>query len=311
MTSFSHDNLAGGAPAIGDGAVRIACVYTRDYKPEKLASMSGLRLYRMAAALARRGHEVDIVVNRNPQPHVLAPRLREVPFRLADWDEYDVVKTLFHVGMQSLVAEGGGDHPFIVSKLGSVVGHEQTDGVYFFGRVREDLYRMQQEVAARASLVTVLTNRSAALWWDEHGYETPLCMVPTGVDAEIPAPRCNPYPALGIDQPVALFAGNIYSREQQAEVNLLWQERLNRIGTLLKRRGIRLVAMGTGVTDRLDPAAVTHLGPILADQVWDFQRFAKVGNRAGAGPGAGQREQQNLLLPAHRIAGGMRTIGPQ
>jgi len=69
-----------------------------------------------------------------------------------------------------LLAEGGGDHPFIVSKLGSVVGSEQTPGVYFFGTERKKLFETQNEIARRSRIVTVLTNPNAALWWKEHGY---------------------------------------------------------------------------------------------------------------------------------------------
>ncbi len=246
--------------------------------------MAGLRFFRMAEALARRGHQVDIVLNRATAPVLLAPRLREVPFKFVRWDDYHVVKTVFHRGFESLLAEGGGEHPFIISKLGSVVGSKQTAGVHFHGSVRERLYATQLDIARRSKIVTVLTNRSAALWWKEHGTGALLLQVPTGVEAELPPARRSPYPALGIEAPVALFAGNIYSRDQQAAVNLLWQERLNQLGTMLKRRGIALVAMGAGETDRLDPAAVRHVGAIEAGQYWDWQRHAHVGIVLAQGP---------------------------
>ena len=121
-----------------------------------------------------------------------------------------MIKTFFHRGFDSLVAEGGGDHPFIISKLGSVVGREETAGVHFHGAVRERLYATQTAIAKRSKVVTVLTNRSAALWWKEHGIGTRLFQVPTGVDTIIPIARANPYHTLGIVGPIALFAGNIY-----------------------------------------------------------------------------------------------------
>ena len=247
-------------------------------------NMARIRFYRMAEALARRGHEVDIVTNLAPEPRFRAPRLREVPFKFARWERYDVVKTFFHKGFESLLAEGGGDHPFIVSKLGSVVGSEQTPGVYFFGKEREQLFETQKEIARRSRIVTVLTNPSAALWWKEHSRGVPLYMVPTGVDAEIPAPRGNPYSSIGVEGPVALFTGHLYKRDAQREVNLIWQERLNRLGRALRSSGIRLVAMGSGATDTLDPSAVIHLGEIDADQVWDFQRHASAGIVLAQGP---------------------------
>jgi glycosyltransferase involved in cell wall biosynthesis len=258
--------------------LRIACVYLRDRTPNfMLGTMAGIRFFRMAEALARRGHEVDIVLNRHQTPETVAPRLREIPFELARWENYQVVKTFFHRGFESLVAEGGGDHPFIISKLGSVVGREQTPGVHFYGPVREKLFATQVEIAKRSKVVTVLTNRSAALWWNEHGADSMLFQVPTGVDAEIPVRGPNPYLRLGIEGPVALFAGNIYSREQQTEINALWQNRLNRLGRTLKRRGITLVAMGAGVTDMLERDAVTHVGVVDVIEYWNWQHHAQVG----------------------------------
>jgi len=286
MTTFdSHYSSRNGHSAASTRPVRVACVYTNGHRDDLgLASMAGVRFYRMAEALARRGHEVDLVVNVQSPPEFRVPRLRQVPFNQVRWDDYDVVKTFFHRGFEALVEEGGADHPFIVSKLGSIVGREQSEGVYFFGAVREQLFQTQQEIARRSRVATVLTSRSAALWWKEHGHSTPLHMVPTGVDAEISPPRGNPYLALGIDQPVALFAGNIYSRRQQPEVNMLWQQRLNYLGRELRRHGITLVAMGTGETDYLDRGAVLHLGPIDVEEIWDWQRFAKVGIVLAQGP---------------------------
>ncbi len=235
------------ARGAGEQALRIACVYHRDHRPNlALSSMAEIRFFRMAEALARRGHAVDLVLNRHPQPRIIADNLREIPFKLVRWEHYDAVKTFFHRGFETLAAEGGGDHPFIISKLGSVVGREETAGVHFHGAVRERLYAAQIEIARRSKVVTVLTNRSAALWWKEHGTCSRLLQVPTGVDANIPPPGRNPYARRGVKSPIAIFAGNIYSRAQQAEVNLLWQEHLNRLGRSLARRGISLVAMGEG-----------------------------------------------------------------
>jgi glycosyltransferase involved in cell wall biosynthesis len=282
MTTFSQLDET---PMTERPRLRIACVYIRDRHPNFiLSTMAGIRFFRMAEALARRGHQVDIVLNGNKEPRMLATRLREVPFKLVRWDGYHVVKTFFHRGFDSLVAEGGGDHPFIISKLGSVVGRKETAGVHFHGRVRERLYATQTAIAKRSKVVTVLTNRSAALWWKEHGTGSVLFQVPTGVDAEIPSAGPNPYLALGIDSPVALFAGNIYTRDQQGEVNLLWQDQLNRLGRSLRRRGISLVAMGAGQTDRLDPNAVIHVGSVDALEYWNWQHHAKVGIVLAQGP---------------------------
>jgi len=278
MATYSLDSYANGHPVMHGRSLRIACVYTRDPRPGiEAMSMSGLRLFRMAEALARRGHQVDIVIDLHPEPSLLTQRLRAVPFRRVQWNDYDIVKTVFYGGWESLVATSGGNHPFIVSKLGSVVGRRHTEGVYFPGEIREKLFQAQEQVARRSRIVTVLTNRNAALWLAEHGQATQLHIVPTGVDAEIPPARRNPYADLRIDQPVALFAGNIYTRDQQPELNVLWQDRLNWLGRALRRRGVQLVAIGNGQTDLLDRQAVFHFGPIEATEIWDWQRFARVG----------------------------------
>ena len=285
MTISKRPEEADEGPGSDRPRLRIACVYRRDRgRGGYLSNMAGIRHFRMAEALARRGYEVDIVLNGREQPQMLANRLREIPFKLARWDHYHVVKTFFHTGFDTLMAEGGGDHPFIISKLGSVVGREQTEGVHFHGPVRERLFASQIAIAKRSKVVTVLTNRSAALWWREHGTDTTLLQVPTGVDAEIPSALADPYPGLGIDGPIALFAGNIYSRGQQAEVNLLWQERLNQLGRSLRRRGVTLIAMGGGDTDHLDPAAVRHVGSIDAAEYWNWQQHAKAGIVFAQGP---------------------------
>ncbi|MGH7899782.1 MAG: hypothetical protein ACREQQ_17635 [Candidatus Binatia bacterium] len=257
---------------------RVACLFLRSHCPDfSLGDMSEIRFVRMAEALARRGHEVDLILNRRAEPERIGPRLREVPTRFVRWEAYDVVKTFFHAGFESLVAEGGGDHPFIVSKLGSVVAAAETEGVHFYGEVRERLFAIQQAIAQKSRAVTVLTEENEACWRREHGPHVALLRVPTGVDAVIPPPGANPYERLGIERPVALFAGNLYSAEHQPEVNALWQDRLNRIGRLLMRRGLRLVAAGNGDADGLDPAAVLHVGRLAADEVWDWQRHARVG----------------------------------
>ena len=50
-----------------------------------LSTKAGLRFFRMAEALARRGYEVDIVLNRATAPVMLEPRSREVPFKFVRW----------------------------------------------------------------------------------------------------------------------------------------------------------------------------------------------------------------------------------
>jgi glycosyltransferase involved in cell wall biosynthesis len=267
------------------GGLRIACVYHDRSVPDlTVASMNYIRLFRMAEALAGRGHHVDIVIDRRPEPVVTGPRLREIPFRHACWDDYDVIKTFFHDGFAALRAHGGERHPFIVSKLGSVVGRDQTPGVHFYGRVRKWLCAQQDEIAIHSRAVTVLTPASADLWRRTHGPRPDLLLVPTGVDARIPAAGPNPYPSIGIHEPVVIYAGNLYPPDQQPEVSLLWQERLNRVGRALARLGLRLVVAGPGDTRRLDPAAARHVGAVDIERFWDWQRHASVGLVLAQGP---------------------------
>jgi len=239
-------------------------------------NMSGIRFLKMSEALAQQGNEVDMASGREDVVS-LGLRLRQVPLSVMKWSEYDVVKTFFHTGMDELIEAGGGDHPFIISKLGSVVGREMVEGVYFFGEERERLFRTQLEIARRSRVVTLLTDQSIVLWHSEHGTGNQVLQVPTGVDAVIPELSENPYASRGIQDRVALFAGNLYTRRHQLEVNVLWQERLNRMGLAFRRRGIRLVAIGTGEVDNLDPSLVLHCGTISSDLIWNWLRFASVG----------------------------------
>jgi glycosyltransferase involved in cell wall biosynthesis len=263
---------------------RIVSVYRHDLAGDgSPVAMDGLRFLRMAEALARRGHQVDLAMPGRREPVERAPRLREVPLADVRWADYDAVKTVFHNGFNTVLTAGGGDHPFIISKLGSVVSREPAAGVHFHGETHARLLATQAEIARRSRSVTILTRESTALWAREYG-TPPVLLVPTGVDAEIPPAGADPYRARGIEGPVALFAGNIYRLRTQPEVNRLWQDRLNRLGHALRRRGVRLVAMGPGATDLLDPAAVLHVGALHADAVWDWQRHARVGLVLAQGP---------------------------
>jgi hypothetical protein len=207
--------------------------------------------------------------------NVIMPNLHYLPLDQVDWHSYDVIKTLFHDGFECLDSTGGGQHPFIISKMGSVVGRsDQNRGVHFFGQERSDLFATQMKINRQSRYITMLTKESRGLWETEHGRSENLLLVPTGVDREIPGPGVNPYGSAG--GKIAVYIGNLYIN-CQPEINLLWQTRLNSLGHLLKQKGIRLFLVGPGNTDRLDPAAVTHLGPVDSRRIWDYQYFADVG----------------------------------
>ncbi|MEO7117395.1 MAG: hypothetical protein ABIZ34_00325, partial [Candidatus Limnocylindrales bacterium] len=263
---------------------RIVSVHRADVLPGSPAAMDRIRFVRLSEALARQGHHVDMVLAGRDGATVVGPGLREIGSRDVDWDAYDLVITFFHRAIEALIAAGGGDHRFIVSDLGSVVGPEPSPGVYFFGPVRDELWAAQLEMVRRCRAVVILTEQSAALWRASHGPTPPIVLVPTGVDADIPPLGPNPYAAAGITRPVVLFAGNLYANDRQGEVNLVWQDRLNRLGRALRTRGLELVAMGTGDIDRLDPSAVTHVGEVDYRDFWQWQRHAAVGVVLAHGP---------------------------
>jgi glycosyltransferase involved in cell wall biosynthesis len=263
--------------------IAIATLYRSDFfdqfQPTKMCLTRWLRI---SEALACLGYRVDMIVNSGCCPVSRSPHLRYVPYAAFDWRQYDIVKTLFHRGYDSLCQAGGEDHPFIISKLGSVVGNsDATEGVYFFNEERERLYQTQQRIRARSRYVTILTEPSRLLWRQEFGEDRNVLMVPTGVDREIPPPGQNPYEGLGTK--IAVYIGNIYKGTQR-EVNLLWQSKLNGLGRRLKLKKIRLCFVGMGAVDQLDPDAVTCLGPVENDRIWDYQYFADVGIALAQGP---------------------------
>ena len=257
--------------------IRIATVFSKNISSHfKACTMETVRWLRISEALARLGFKVDMIVNDGRSIVQKNQYLRFVSCHRARWQQYDIIKTLFHEGFQFLIQNKLDMHPFIISKLGSVVGkQDNTDGVYFFGNVHEELYEVQQKIAQRSRYVTVLTEESKSLWKREFNQENNILLVPTGVDRKIPPASHNPYSAF--KEKIAVFIGNIYNRLTQRQVNLNWQHRLNILGKLLKKRGIRLCFIGRGEIDKLDTDQVTYLGPVENDSIWDYQYFADVG----------------------------------
>ena len=262
--------------------IQIATVYEKhSYDEFKSYPMDLLRWLRISESLANLGYRVDMIVNTKRGLVQMNANLRYVPYSMVDWKQYDVIKTLFHKGFESIQREGEDNHPFIISKLGSVVGNnDPTEGVHFFNEEREYLYEMQKQINQKSRYITILTEPSRLLWEREFGRNGNILMVPTGVDREIPPPYNNPYKEF--DEKIAAYIGNIYV-DTQREVNLLWQDRLNILGSLLKRKGIRLCFIGVGKVDKLDHNVVTCLGAIENNRMWDYQYFADVGLALGQG----------------------------
>jgi len=257
-------------------SIRIATVYRKDLLDNFFPSdMSLVRWLKISESLADIGFNVDMIVNAKSGLIQKAPNLRYIPYCRVDWSQYDIIKTLFHEGFESLCSEGQDNHPFIISKLGSVVGnHDGTEGVHFFNEEREELFETQKKIDQKAKYITILTEPSKRLWEREFGEKTNILFVPTGVDREIPPPGRNPYGDLR--QKIAVYIGNFYV-DTQRDINLLWQHRLNVLGSLLKKSGIRLYLVGPGNVSQLDPNSVVYLGPIDNSRIWDYQYFADVG----------------------------------
>jgi glycosyltransferase involved in cell wall biosynthesis len=257
--------------------LRIASLYrisSIDETPEIDAAVIWWK--RVAEGLAARGHHVDLVAGRGGGPKPLGQRLRAIHYPAARWDDYDVILTFFHKGFANLLEYGAHDHPGIVSSLGSVVGsNDDVPGMYFFGEYRKWLLDIQERVAERASAVIILTDESRELWIEQHGRSEDVEVIPQGVDRHIPPPGRTPFGAYS--EKIVVYLGNIY-RETQKEMNLIWQERLNRLGRELRKRGMRLCHIGSGDTEMLDPDAVTHLPPVeYGAAIWDCQYFASAG----------------------------------
>jgi hypothetical protein len=256
--------------------IRIATVYKRDcFENFMPCKMDTIRWLRISESLANIGYKVDMIINTSRTSFEKNPNLRLIPFSDVDWNQYDIIKTLFHMGFESLHYAGGDNHPFIISKLGSVVGgSDNTEGVHFLNEERESLYETQKQISQKSKYITVLTEPSKLLWEREFGQNNTILMVPTGVDREIPPPCNNPYKEFS--EKIVVYIGNIY-QDTQKEINLLWQNRLNILGSLLKKKGIRLCFIGVGNVDKLDQNVVTYLGAVENDRIWDYQYFADVG----------------------------------
>ena len=173
---------------------RIATVYSPVREPWIVRDMSFIRWQKISEGLAGLGHDVDIVTNEprwqeNSAPVEMCERVRRVPLQGIDWNRYDVIKTLFHTGFDLLERHGGSRHPFIISKLGSVVGAEDMPGIYFYGDTRRLLYETQVKIHRTSRYVTLLSEPARELWRQVHGDRKGLLLVPGAVDHDIPIPR--------------------------------------------------------------------------------------------------------------------------
>ncbi len=287
---------------------RIVTVYNTARDAWDPRDMSGIRWLKISEALSKLGHEVDIATNearwqQDRTPVILSDTLRRVPLRGIRWRRYDVVKTLFHRGFETLEQFGGARHPFIISKLGSVVGPEDMPGIYFYGEFREWLYELQRRVHRTSRFVTLLSPAALELWPKVHGRRDGMLLVPGAVDREIPPPGSNPYAS--IPGKVCIFSGNIYFPDSQAEANRVLVRKLNALGRALEGSGIRVCFQGSGDTRALDPRYVTNLGSCSYLESWNYLQHASAGVVVSAGPFMHNNESSKIY---HYLRAGLPVV---
>lgn len=264
---------------------RIATVFSTDRRAPRMFDMSFIRWFKISEALGRLGHRVDIAtgelkwwIRRSPVPH--AENVRRVPLGRVDWSDYDVVKTLFHRGFETLADRGGASHPFVISKLGSVVGPRELPGIHFYGERRRCLYDVQERIATRSRYVTLLTEPAVDLWYECFGRETQdVLLVPGATEKDVPEPGSDPYPDHG-DAPRCLYAGSFYSLDEQQSqpgAHRSITSKMNRLGRYLSDRGMRLYVLGEGDQRQLDDRWVRYLGSVSYQESWDYLYHADVG----------------------------------
>jgi glycosyltransferase involved in cell wall biosynthesis len=262
--------------------------------------MGAIRWLRISQALARRGHSVDMAMNETLPP---GTGLRAVPLSEVRWEDYDVVKTLFDLGFQTLEKHGGAGHPFIISKLGSVVDAHDREGIYFYGAYREELFATQERINRASRYVTLLSKGAIDLWTELYGEKANVILVPGAADRDLPPRRNDPFPETGGKR--ILFAGNVYTRDHQAEANETLVAKLNELGALLRESGCRVYMIGPGDVSRIDPACVTYLGAVQHDEAWNFIGHADVGIVVSAGAFMQNNESTKIY---HYLRAGLPVV---
>ncbi|MCI0413247.1 glycosyltransferase [bacterium] len=285
---------------------KIVSVYNRE-KPDFVpVDMSYIRWLKIAERLAALGHQVDIAsIEPIPEksPILMGPNLRRISLKNVHWQDYDVVKTVFHRGFETLEFFGGTGHPFIISKLGSVVASHDMEGVYFYGELRKELYETQLRIQKTSRYVTLLSPQAKELWLRCFQSNGNILLVPGAADKQIPEFRKNPFPEeAGIR---CLFAGNIYTLDRQPEANAVLVSKLNELGRILKSAGAQLFMIGVGEVRLLDAAFVKYLGKVPYEETWDYLRSADVGVVVSSGKFHQNNESSKIY---HYLRAGLPVV---
>jgi glycosyltransferase involved in cell wall biosynthesis len=289
---------------------RIVTVYSPELRSRPAVEMGYIRWHRMSAALASLGHTVDIAsaelrrrVFRTIEP--VAPNLRIVPISQVRWREYDAVKTHYHHGFQTLERYGGANHQFLIAHLGSVVGRTDMEGIFFYGRRREELYRVQERIDRVSRYVSLLSAPAERLWRSCFQTDRNILLVPGAASAEIPGPRRSPYPRGG--RSPCVFVGSLYNRKRssQPEAHRRLANKLNRLGALLHERGARLYVVGAGDDRSLNRRFVTYCGAVPYEDSWDYIHFAAVGTVLTAGGPMHNNESTKIY---HYLRAGLPVV---
>src|SRR5437588_12019120 len=101
---------------------RILTLYSTERRHFLPREMANIRWLKISEALSRLGHQVDIATNETLKrwlgkfPIRMGTHLRRIHLADVRWSNYEIVKTLFHAGFNTLESFRGIDHPFIISK---------------------------------------------------------------------------------------------------------------------------------------------------------------------------------------------------
>jgi hypothetical protein len=286
---------------------RIVMVYnTERFGVAAPVDMARIQMLETARALVGLGHEVDIATAElGPwllrRPIVMGERLRRVALSRVRWNDYDVVETNFHQGWETLARYRGTDHPFIVAKLGSVVGATDLPGIYYYGQARERMFATQRAIHAGARYITLLSRPAQQLWSDSFGAREGHLLVPGAAPRTIPAVGADPFPPRR--GPRVLFSGNIY-HHAQPEANRVLVDKLNALGDKLAP-DTQLFFSGPGRSDRLDPRFVVNLGVVPYDRAWQQMFHADVGVVVSAGAFMHNNESTKIY---HYLRAGLPTV---